>query len=791
MEPMLRPRERTLANYMPLVDHATPRVVLMRDGSALAMFQVDGLPVHTVDTDVLYRTRRSLNHALTALASEDGVVLYSWVCRGFAPPSIYPAGAFRSAFARNLDQRYRERLMDRFLYLNRTYVGIMLRPPRLAGEWAAEQWNKRGGSKWFGHKADDEPPIDRIHRLGRLCEIIAGDLEPYKPRRLGLRERDGRTFSEIAEALAFAMTGVWRSVGLQSGRRLGSLFCERVIVGREAIEIRGPGTSSWAACFGARHMPWRCPPGTLDAFLTTSFRSTVAQSFRLIPVQTALTLIGRQQNRMVSADDKAASQIVELDRAMDEVQSGRMALGDHHLVATIFCDDLAAMPRIANEAWHALQDAGCQVAREDDALEAAYFSMLPGNGHLRPRPGAVTTFNYAAMAGMHAFPAGDETGHWGDPIALFRTLAGTPYRYHLHTGGVGNTFIFGESGSGKSAFLAFLITQCERLGIHVVLFDKDRGLEIVSRAVGGRYLALDHPTGLSWLKSYSDSDEDIHQLARMVRGLIKSAGPYDMEPEEDRRLFVGLRAIMALPPEQRWMTDLRAFLGVSRKAAGARLEKFCWGQEYGWVCDCPADDVRLDAHLAAFDVTRFLNDPMVCGPVMADLLYRTGKLADGRRLLTIVDESWHATDIPAFADDVKDGLKTDRKKNAAVILATQSVRDALESAIGYTIREQCKTIIGFPVERPDRADFKRLRYSDRECEIIEDLKPGTGLFLLRQGGRSVVAQLALAGMTDEMAVLSGNEINVRILDEVRAAQGLEDDPERLIEAFHQRRKVLA
>jgi type IV secretion system protein VirB4 len=151
--------------------------------------------------------------------------------------------------------------------------------------------------------------------------------------------------------------------------------------------------------------------------------------------------------------------------------------------------------------------------------------------------------------------------------------------------------------------------------------------------------------------------------------------------------------------------------------------------------------------------------------------------------------SWRVVNIPAFADAAMDGLKTDRKKNAAVIFGTQSIRDALTSPIGYTIREQCKTVIGFGVERPDRDDFKALKYSDRECEIIEGLKPGTGLFLLRQGGRSVVAQLALGGLSDELAVLSGNEINVRILDAVRRRHGVdEDDPDRLIEAFHKARE---
>jgi type IV secretion system protein VirB4 len=778
--------DRSTDIYVQVYDHASPRVVLLKDGSAFAMYEVDGLPAQTLDVADLYRGRKSLNHGWTGLSSTEGLTLFSWVCRGFAPDSVYPSGVFRSRFAHDLNERYRAKLMDRFLYLNKTYVGVMLQPSRPAGDWVHRKLKR------FRRERDitDETPVERIRRLMRVCDILQADLEPYKPRRLGLRTENGQRFSEIGEALAFAMTGVWRPIGLQSGRRIGMLFSERIIVGPETIEIRGPGASVYAACFSAKHMMETCPPGVLDGFLSAPIRSTVHQSFRPLLTQKTLEIMGRKQNRMVSAGDRAASQIASLDLAMDEVQSGRMAMGDYHGVVTVFTDELEAMRQTATRTWQVLQNAGAQVAREDMALEPAYFTMLPGNAEKRPRPGTISTWNYAALAGMHAFPAGAEQGHWGDPLLLLRTTGGTPLRFHLHVNGVGNTFIFGETGSGKSSFLAFLVTQCERLGIQVVLWDKDRGLEIVTRAVGGRYLSLRNPTGVAPLKALTDSADDIHHLAQLVRGMIVLRDGYVMTHEEDRRLFLGLRAIMALPPEDRWLGDLRAFLGVSG-GAGGRLEKWCrhFDGEYAWVCDNARDMVKLDAHVLGFDVTEFLSDPMVCGPIMTHLLYRTGKLADGRRILYIVDEGWKVVNIPAFAEAAMDGLKTDRKKNAAVIFGTQSIRDALTSPIGYTIREQCKTVVGFGVERPDREDFKALKYSDRECEIIEDLKPGTGLFLLRQGGRSVVAQLALHGLADELAVLSGNEKNVRILDAVRERNAdIEEDPDWLIEEFHRVRK---
>ena len=63
--------------------------------------------------------------------------------------------------------------------------------------------------------------------------------------------------------------------------------------------------------------------------------------------------MGRKQNQMVSAGDKAASQIDELDDAMDDLESNRFVLGDHHLTLTVFAgsvkeltDNLAKAARI-------------------------------------------------------------------------------------------------------------------------------------------------------------------------------------------------------------------------------------------------------------------------------------------------------------------------------------------------------------------------------------------------------------------------------------------------------------
>jgi type IV secretion system protein VirB4 len=175
---------------------------------------------------------------------------------------------------------------------------------------------------------------------------------------------------------------------------------------------------------------------------------------------------------------------------------------------------------------------------------------------------------------------------------------------------------------------------------------------------------------------------------------------------------------------------------------------------------------------------------------MAVLFNRLERLIDGRRVIFIIDEGWKAIGDNAFAAVIQNAFKTYRKLNAPVIFGTQSPRDALVSDIGHTIREQSPTIISFANTRAIAEDYCEggLGLTPREFDIVRQLRPGAGVFLLKQGGRSVVAHLPLEGMGDDLAVLSGNERNVRLLDAIRAELG-DDDPELLITRFHQRRKA--
>jgi len=456
--------------------------------------------------------------------------------------------------------------------------------------------------------------------------------------------------------------------------------------------------------------------------------------------------------------------------------SNRFVMGDHQASLMVYGQTPRDLGEHLSKARAILADSGLVAAREDLALEAAFWSQFPGNFKLRPRPAAINSLNFAALAPLHTHPCGRADGnHWGQAVALLRTSAGSPFHFNFHVGDLGHTFICGPSGSGKTVVQNFMLAQLETFGAQQVFIDKDRGAEIFVRACGGVYLTLKigEPTGFAPFKALRDSPAHRAFLADLVRQI---ATPSDrpLTAQEMRAIDDGVTALAPLAPQQRSLSALRALLGHrDASGVGARLERWCKGGPLGWALDNDADELTLDAQFLGFDMTYVLDHPEVRTPVMMYLFQRLSALVDGRRLVIDIDEFWKALGDDAFRDLAQDGLKTYRKQNAFMVFGTQSPADVLRSDISHTILEQCATKIFLPNPHAQMRDYvDGFGLSHREFHLVrEDLSPDRRQFLVKQGLNSVVVELNLDGLSDHLAILSGRAETVALLERVRADVG--------------------
>lgn len=782
----IAPRDSEPRGLLPYQRHVDHHVVKCDNGEFLAVFRLEGLSFQTMDLWEVNDWHNKINIALRSIAN-DRVAVHSYLIR--QRRSEYPDGEFRSPFSAQLDADYRASISSARQYGNSLYLAVLHR--RSVGRADAL------GSFLFtkGRKGEDDEGAeqDRLADFHGVLGDISKLLGRARPRLLSLYEDRGLVFSEVLEFISAAMLGRTRKVPLVRGHLGNALYSDRLIFASETIEIREPGGSRFAGMFGVREHAARTFPGMLNGLLAADFELVLSQSFAFLAKPDATEAARRKAGQLTSTDDPAMSQVDELAAAQDDIQSNEYVLGEHALQLTVFGETIKTLNENMSVARAIMSEGGMVAAREDLALEAAFWAQLPANFSMRPRPALITSRNFAALSPFHTYPVGRRDGnHWGRAVCLLKTDSLSPYYFNFHVADIGHTLIIGPTGAGKTVLQNFLLSQAEKLGARQFFIDKDRGAEIYVRAVGGTYLALQNgrPTGFAPLKALPLDERGRAFMGKWLRMLVADPNR-PLSAQDEEILDSGLSALAQIPIENRSLAVLRSALPTtSLEGIGPRLDRWCAGGEYGWVFDNDRDLLSLDVTLAGFDMTDFLENDIVRPALMAYLFERIDMVIDGRPAIIDIDEFWKALGDPGFVAFAQDGLKTYRKRNAMMLFGTQSPVDALRSSISHTIIEQCATKILLPNAAAQREQYiEGLGLTETEFQLIKtELSPESRRFLVKQGSNSVVAQLDLGTMDDALAVLSGRASTVELVSRLR--QELGDDPSAWLPRFHAERRNL-
>ncbi|GEM73209.1 MULTISPECIES: VirB4 family type IV secretion/conjugal transfer ATPase [Sphingomonas] len=769
-------READDIKFIPYTRHVDDTVIALEDGSLIRMYRVDGRPFETSDVSDLNTWHNKLNVAWRSIG-DDRVAMWTHLVRTATDPIL--EGEFHSDFARELQAKYADSLKEKVLYHNEFYVTILVRPSQMAGDQLTRLFAKRKASAEIDDRA--------MKIMADKCRDFEKLLAQITPEPLSIYEHNGVLFSQPMEVLHFVLTGDRIRIPVLNGRLGQALYTSRIVFGREAAEIRLPHKSHYLGMFGVREYVASTRTGQFNDLLSLDFPFVLTQSFAPLVKSVASERFTKKYKQMVSSDDAGVSQAEELLDGVDDLMQNRFAMGEHHLSLSVIDENPKRLLERLSIARSAAADTGMVMAREDVALEAAFWAQLPGNFKMRARPAVVNSRNFAALSPFYTFPAGHKSdNHWGEAVTLLKTRAGSSFWFNFHRADVGHTLIIGPTGGGKTVLQNFLQAQLEKTGAKQVFFDKDRGAEIFVRACGGTYLTLRNgvPTGFAPLKGLAANPANIAFLRQFIRVLVRRVSQ-PLSVAEERLIDEGIDAVMRLPAEARSFSALREMLGYAdAEGIGARLERWCRGGALGWAFDGPQDEVSLSAQFVGFDMTDFLENPEIRTPTMLYLFHRVDELLNGQRVVVDVDEFWKALEDDAFRAFAKDGLKTFRKRNAFLVFGTQSPADALRSPIASAIIEQTATKILLPNSEARRSDYiDGLGLTEAEYRLIrEELTPESRTFLVKQGHTSIVAKLDLGGMFNELKVLSGRAETLEAMEEAIAHAGT--DPAAWLPHFY-------
>jgi type IV secretion system protein VirB4 len=803
--------DESAAVHIPYTSHVTEQIVKTYNGYVMA-FKLSGIGFENADDDQLNNWHERLNVFYRNI-SKPNISIWQTVVRH--RENTYPDGQFEPGFAHDLNEKYRQRIAQETLMVNDIYVAIVYRPQPGKFGTTAMNFLRR-----LNNDALRQEQEEALEECQKLQQHVSASLSRYDPEPLGIYKQGAHSFSSLLEYFGLLINGEWQRVPLPRSPLNEVLATTRLLFGSEAMEYRTTTETRVAAFLGIKEYPTPSVVGMFNPLMSVPFSFVLTQSFTFINKATAQNLLGHQYNRMVNVGDLAISQSEELKTALDQLSGNEFVMGDHHFSLQVQADvfegvkeaeNLSRLRELNNNVALAktiLGDTGMTVAREDLAIEAAFWAQLPGNFAMRPRLSPITSRNFSAMAPFHNFPVGRATGnHWGDAMAVLVSNAKSNYYFSLHasdpkdpTGGskkdVGHTSIYGQVGSGKTVLIGFLVCMNRKLDVTQVIFDKDYGLEILIRALGGCYLAIQNKkkTGFNPLQ-LDPTPGNTEFMSQWLQQLAKNPDK-PLTVRESKDLERALQAVInsdEITREHRRLSRIIELLD-KRDSEGmyARLSKWCenTGGEYAWVFDNERDsviDIMGKNATIGFDVTDFIDNQTTCTPITMYLFHLTKGLMDGRRLICWMDEFWKLLGDPTFQDFAKDGLKTARKKNGAFAFATQSVGDGLDSPIARDIVEQTATKIFFPngEARPEEY-IDVLGLSEREYLLIkQELEPGSRQFLVKQGNSSVVCELDLKGFDFELDVISGRSHNVEIVRNIIAQVG--DNPADWLPLYQQQR----
>src|SRR5690606_826579 len=195
---------------------------------------------------------------------------------------------------------------------------------------------------------------------------------------------------------------------------------------------------------------------------------------------------------------------------------------------------------------------------------------------------------------------------------------------------------------------------------------------------------------------------------------------------------------------------------------------------FGRLLDAAEDDFAI-ADVQCFETEALMGQAGVVAPVLTYLFHRLEERFDGRPTLLILDEAWVFLDHPLFAARIREWLKVLRKRNVAVVFATQSLADVADSAIAPAIVESCPQRVFLPNDRAigpqARAAYERFGLNARQVELIARATPKRDYYLQSRRGNRLFdlalgpVALALCGASDPQAQ--------RRIDAVLAERGAE------------------
>ena len=485
-------------------------------------------------------------------------------------------------------------------------------------------------------------------------------------------------------------------------------------------------------------------------------------------------------------DSDADNKVADADLALQALGGDHVAFGYLTTTITVADDDRERVEAKIRQVERITGGLGFTTIREGVNAVEAWLSSLPGHAYANVRQPIVHTLNIAHLMPLSSIWAGPtrNTHLGGPPLLVAQTAGSTPFRLSTHVGDVGHTMVVGPTGAGKSVLIALIALQFRRYaGSQVYIFDKGLSARAAVLAMGGAHHALGHGGNVDTVLAFQplrgiDDAAERTWAAEWIAALL-AAEKVVVTPEVKDAVWSALGNLASAPEGERTMTGLALLL--QSNALRTAIQPYTLDGPHGRLLDANESGFAL-ADVQCFETEALLGQSSVVAPVLTYLFHRLEERFDGRPTLLILDEAWIFLDHPLFAARIREWLKTLRKKNVAVLFATQSLADIAGSSIAPAIIESCPQRILLPndraIEPQSRQVYERFGLNERQIELISRATPKRQYYLQSARGNRLF-ELGLGPVALALCGSSDSASQARI-DALLAAHGVDGFAARLL-----------
>ncbi len=438
-------------------------------------------------------------------------------------------------------------------------------------------------------------------------------------------------------------------------------------------------------------------------------------------------------------DDSKEATVAELGAALTALGVEGKNFGEFTLSVVIYDEDRAKGEHAVTELQKLFTQHDGLLYEERYNLLNTFFATIPGNRQFNLRKQWTLNSNYADLSFLFTV----DTGSTWNPhlereyLAVLESTHGTPYYFNVHSGDVGHALMLGATGSGKSFSMSFTIQSVQKYDPLTFIFDLGGSYESLTGTFGGTYLnvGLKNPGFTINPFSLEPTSENMNFLYLFLRVLIEAGGRYELTPDDEKALFAAIERAYKLPVEIRTLTNFASILGL----LGERLHRWTQAGQFGYLFDNPQDTLTF-SRFQTFNFDGWSDYPDILEPLLFYVLQRaSSEIEKPANTATfkvfVIDEAWIFLKNKTIRDWIIRAEKTWRKKNAAMILATQSVVELATSDMLHIVNESCPTKIFLANPNIDRKLYAEVfQLNDTQLELLESLVPKRELLLIQPRG---------------------------------------------------------